>query len=141
MSISFSGFSRRGLSELSFEKGKQVIEIDSPSFLGGNGNNLGPMGYCVADIASCFIATFATVAANQGVRLTNLNAEVECDINFAKTFDLADEPITERITFRIDAESDNTDKSKLQHLVEMTKERCPAVYSMSHAIKVDAIIN
>jgi hypothetical protein len=26
--------------ELSYEKGKQVIEIDSPSFLGGNGNRL-----------------------------------------------------------------------------------------------------
>src|SRR5687767_4342635 len=31
--------------ELAYEKGKQVIEIDSPSFLGGNGNRLGPMAY------------------------------------------------------------------------------------------------
>lgn len=29
--------------ELLYEKGKQVVEIDSPSFLGGNGNRLGPM--------------------------------------------------------------------------------------------------
>lgn len=29
--------------ELSFENGKQIIEIDSPSFLGGHGNRLGPM--------------------------------------------------------------------------------------------------
>ena len=42
--------------ELSYEKGKQVVEIDSPSFLGGNGNRLGPMAYCVAGITSCFIA-------------------------------------------------------------------------------------
>ena len=42
------------------EKGKQVIEIDSSSFLGGNGNRLGPMGYCVAGISSCSLATFAT---------------------------------------------------------------------------------
>src|SRR4026207_1804432 len=96
--------------ELSYEKGKQVIEIDSPSFLGGNGNRLGPMAYCVAGISSCFIATFATVAASQGVRLTKLNASVECGINFAKTFDVADEPITEGITFRINAECDNADK-------------------------------
>ena len=34
--------------ELGYEKGKQVIEIDSPSFLGGNGKTLGPMAYCVA---------------------------------------------------------------------------------------------
>jgi uncharacterized OsmC-like protein len=127
--------------ELSFEKGKQVVEIDSPSFLGGNGNRLGAMAYCVAGIASCFIATFATVAASHGVRLTKLNATVECDINFAKTFDVADEPITEGITFRVDTESDNANKSELQRLLKMAEERCPAMYSMSHAINVDAIIN
>ena len=38
--------------ELGFEKGKQVIEVDSPSFLGGQGNRLGPMAYCVAGITS-----------------------------------------------------------------------------------------
>jgi uncharacterized OsmC-like protein len=74
-----SGYQFR--TELSFEKGKQIIEIDSPSFLGGNGNRLGPMAYCVAGIASCFIATFATVAASQGVILTRLDASVECNIN------------------------------------------------------------
>ena len=85
--------------ELSFEKGKNVIEIASPSFLGGIGNRLGLMAYCVAGIASCFLATFANVAASQGVRLTKLNATVECDINFAKTFDVADEPIADVIRF------------------------------------------
>jgi uncharacterized OsmC-like protein len=127
--------------ELSYENGKQIIEIDSPSFLGGNGNRLGPMSYCVAGIACCFIATFVTMAAAQGIKLSKLNANVECKINFAKTFDVADEPITEGVTFRIDAVSDNADKSKLQQLVEMAKERCPAVYSMSHPINVEATIN
>jgi len=85
--------------ELSYEKGKEVIEIDSPSFLGGNGNRLGPMAYCVAGITSCFIATFTSVAASQGVTLTKLIVNKECMINFAKTFDIADEPITEGINF------------------------------------------
>jgi uncharacterized OsmC-like protein len=134
-----SGYQFR--TELSFERGKEIIEIDSPSFLGGNGNRLGPMGYCVAGIASCFIATFATVAASHGVRLTELNASVQCDINFAKTFDVSDEPITEGITFKINAKSDNADKSELQQLLKMAEERCPAMYTMSHVVKVDATIN
>lgn len=70
-----------------------------------------------------------------------MNASVECDINFAKTFDVTDDPITERIAFRIRAESDNADKSKLQRLLEMAKERCPAIYSMSHMVDVDAAIS
>jgi uncharacterized OsmC-like protein len=98
--------------ELSYEKGKEVIEIDSPSFLGGNGNRLGPMAYCVAGITSCFIATFASVAASQGVKLTMLIVNTECLINFAKTFDIADEPITEGINFDIAAESQDAANQK-----------------------------
>lgn len=70
--------------ELSYQNGKQIIEINSPSFLGGNGNRLDPMGYCVVGIASCFIATFVTIAAGQGVRLTKLTAIVECKITLQK---------------------------------------------------------
>ena len=61
--------------ELSFEKGKQVIEIDSPSFLGGAGNRLGPMGYCVAGITSCFIGTFVSIASAKGIKMTMKRAE------------------------------------------------------------------
>ena len=126
--------------ELSYDKGKQVIEIDSPSFLGGNGNKLGPMAYCVAGIASCFIATFVSVAATKGIRLSKLKVNTECIINFAKTFDVVDEPITEGVNFEIEAQSDNTDKQQLQQLVKMAEERCPAMYSMTYEVKVNASI-
>ncbi len=125
---------------LSFEKGNKVIEIDSPSFLGGNGNRLGPMAYCVAGITSCFIGTFVGIAAQRGVKLTKLKVNTECNINFAKTFDLADEPITEGINFQIDAQSENADKQKLEEILKMAEERCPAMYSMSHKIGVNAKI-
>jgi uncharacterized OsmC-like protein len=126
--------------ELSYEKGKQVIEIDSPSFLGGNGNRLGPMAYCVAGIASCFIATFVSIVATKGIRLSKLNVNTECVINFAKTFDVADEPITEGNNFHIEAESDNASKQQLQQLVRLAEERCPAMYSMKHEVTVNASI-
>ncbi|HSB50324.1 MAG TPA: OsmC family protein [Nitrosopumilaceae archaeon] len=126
--------------ELSFEKGSEVIEIDSPSFLGGNGNRLGPMAYCIAGITSCFIGTFVGIAAQQGIKLTKLKVNTECNVNFAKTFDLSDEPITEGINFQIDAQSENADKKKLQDILRMAEERCPAMYSMSHKIGVNAKI-
>lgn len=126
--------------ELAYEKGKQVIEIDSPSFLGGNGNRLGPMAYCVAGITSCFIATFVTVASSKGIKLSKLNVNAQCNINFAKTFDIADEPITEGIEFQIEAESQDADKQQLEEIIRLAEERCPAMYSMMHEIKVNAII-
>lgn len=126
--------------ELPFENGSQVIEIDSPSFLGGDGNRLGPMAYCIAGITSCFVGTFVGIAAQQGVKLTKLKVNTECNINFAKTFDLSEEPITEGINFKIDAQSENTDNQKLQEILNMAEERCPAMYSMAHKINVDAKI-
>jgi uncharacterized OsmC-like protein len=60
-------------------------------------------------------------------------------INFARTFNISDEPIT-AFNFEIEAESDNADKQKLQELVKMAEERCPAMYSMSNEIKVNAQI-
>ena len=116
--------------ELAYEKGKQVIEIDSPSFLGGNGNRLGPMAYCVAGNTSCFIATFVTVASSKGIRLSKLNVNAQCNINFAKTFDIADEPITEGIEFQIEAESQDADKQQLEEIIRLAEERCPAMYSI-----------
>ncbi|MCV0410277.1 OsmC family protein [Nitrosopumilus sp.] len=126
--------------ELPFEKGSQVIEIDSPSFLGGDGNRLGPMAYCIAGITSCFVGTFVGIAANQGIKLTKLKVNTECNINFAKTFDLSEEPITEGINFKIDAQSENADNQKLQEVLSMAEERCPAMYSMTHKINIDAKI-
>ncbi len=126
--------------ELAFEKGKQVIEIDSPSFLGGEGNRLGPMGYCIAGITSCFIGTFVGIASQQGVKLTKLRVNTQCNLNFAKAFDLSEEPITEGIRFEIDAQSENADNQKLQEILKMAEERCPAMYSMTHKIDVNAKI-
>ncbi|MDP3780297.1 MAG: OsmC family protein, partial [Nitrosopumilaceae archaeon] len=126
--------------ELSFEKGKETIEIDSPSFLGGQGNRLGPMAYCIAGITSCFIGTFVGIATQKGIKLAKLTVNTECKINFAKTFDVADEPITEGIDFEIDAQSEDGDRKKLEEIIKLAEERCPAVYSMSHVIKVNTQI-
>lgn len=124
--------------ELSYEKGKQTIEIDSPSFLGGGGNRLGPMSYCVAGITSCFIGTFAAVASNLGVNLTELSVDAQCNVNFAKVLDVADEPIMNGIDFDIVVKSDNANRTKLDSILKMALERCPAMYSMSHVIPVNA---
>ena len=133
-----SGFQFK--TELPYENGTQSIEIDSPSFLGGDGNRLGPMGYCIAGITSCFVGTFVGITAQQGIKLSKLNVTTKCNINFAKAFDISEEPITEGMSFEIDAASEDADSSKLQELLKMAEERCPAMYSMSHKIDVDAKI-
>lgn len=125
---------------MTFEKGKHVIEIDSPSWMGGAGNRLGPMAYCVVGISSCFVSTYATIAASMNVRLTELVANVECMLNFAKTFDIADEPIMEGLRIQLVVKSENAETTKLKEILKMAQERCPAIYSMSHIVAVKAEI-
>ena len=98
------------------------------------------MAYCVAGITSCFVATFVTLVSSKNIRLSKLNVSAQCDINFSKTFDVADEPITEGIEFQIKAESPNADKKQLQEIIRLAEEKCPAIYSMKHEIKVNAMI-
>ena len=98
------------------------------------------MAYCIAGITSCFIATFAAIASSQGITLSKLNVRSEYNINFAKTFDIADEPITGDINFEIDAQSENADNQRLQEILAIAEEKCPAMYSMRHVIKVNATI-
>jgi uncharacterized OsmC-like protein len=98
------------------------------------------MAYCVAGITSCFIATFVTVASSKDIRLSKLKVNAQCNINFARTFDISDKPITEGIEFQIEAESQDADKQQLQEITRLAEERCPAMYSMTHEIKVNAII-
>jgi uncharacterized OsmC-like protein len=96
------------------------------------------MAYYIAGITLCFIATFVTVVSSQGIRFNKLKVKSECNINFAKTFDVADEPITEGINFEIDAQNENVDKQKLQEILTMAEERCPVMYSMLRVITVNA---
>jgi len=102
------------------------------------------MGYCMVGITSCFVTTFVSILSSHGIKLNKLRINAECNINFAKTFDISDEPITEGINFEIDIdknedEGDNTaNDQKLIQLLTMAEERCPAIYSMSHIIKVSA---
>ncbi len=123
--------------EMAYEKGRQVIEIDSPTWLGGQGNRLGPMSYCIAGISSCFMATVASIAAMKGVRLKRLNVKARCTINFAKTLDLADEPITEGVSFDVDADAENASKEELRSILRLAEDRCPALYSMKNVVRTE----
>ncbi len=95
------------------------------------------MAYCLMGLASSFTNTYVVVAAQQNVKLAKLMINAECSINWAKTFDVAEEPIIEGTKFQLDVQSDNADKKKFQQILKMAEDRCPAAYSMRNRIKVE----
>ncbi len=119
-----------------FEGGKATLEADQPSFLGGGGTQPGPMIYCLYGSASCYAATFATMAAMEGITLKKLKIIAESSMDFSKVFGLSDNPIAGKVKFTLFVESD-APAEKIKKLEELSKERCPAVYCLTNAIPLE----
>ncbi len=121
---------------VSFEGGTIKFEADQPTFLGGGGTAPGPMLYCLYGSASCYAATFATVAATEGVVLKSLKIAAESFIDFSRAMGLSDNPIAEKIKFTLTVESDAPEE-KLKELEALAAARCPAVYCLTNPIPLE----
>ncbi|MBI5453779.1 MAG: OsmC family protein [Deltaproteobacteria bacterium] len=119
-----------------FEGGKITLEADQPSFLGGGGTQPGPMIYCLYGSASCYAATFATMAAMEGINLRKLKVVAESSIDFSRVFGLSNNPIAEKVKFTLFVESD-APVEKIRAIEELSKERCPAVYCLTNPIPLE----
>ena len=124
------------LSEMSFEKGKVTLKADQPSFMGGGGTQPGPMHYCLFGLASCYTATFVTMASMEGVKLKKVRVSAEGKMDFSRVFGLSNNPITGGIKITLFVESDAPEK-ELKRIEALAYERCPAVYCLTNAIKLE----
>lgn len=121
---------------VTFEKGRATIEADQPSFLGGGGSRPGPMIYCLYGSASCYAATFATMAALEGVEIRKLTITAESSMDLSKVFGLSDNPIAEKVRFILQVDSP-APAEKIREIEALSKERCPAVYCLTNPIALE----
>jgi len=119
-----------------FEGGKITLEADQPTFLGGGGTQPGPMIYCLYGSASCFVATFATMAAMEGVVLKKLKVVAESSLDFSKVLGLSENPIAGGVKFTLFVESD-APAEKLKEIDALSRQRCPAVYCLTNPIPLE----
>ncbi|MDA8186538.1 MAG: OsmC family protein [Dehalococcoidales bacterium] len=124
-------------SEISFEGGKLLVEADQPTFLGGGGTRPGPMHYALFGLASCFTATFATMAAMHGVALQEVRTSAEFELNFAKVFGVADLPIVEEVRVALAVKSEAS-RDKIEEVMKLAEERCPASFCLTNPIRLTA---
>lgn len=120
---------------INYEGGQTRFDMDSPVFMGGRGSLPGPMHYCFYGLASCYTATFATMAAMLGVKLKKLSTRVEADINFSRVFGLGDQPIMNEVRVKLTVQSD-APLEKIKQAEELALQRCPVVYTLKNPIKL-----
>ena len=127
-------------STLEHASGTTVVEADGPPFMGGSGIKPDPVQYCLFGLAACFAQTFASIAAEKGIKLDKLKVAAENKVNLSKALGLSNEPIVERVKLSVEVSSE-VDKSKLKELEKLAKERCPGVYCLTNPIKLDIEAN
>ena len=122
-------------SAIKFEGGETVFEVDNPTFMGGGGKFPGPMHYCFYGLASCYTATFATMAAMLGIELKKLTTRVEADVNFSRVFGLGDQPVMEEVRVILNVVSD-APEDKIREAEELAIQRCPVVFTLKNPVKL-----
>lgn len=121
---------------LEFPKGKQVVEADFAPFMGGWGSQPDPVQYCLYGFASCYASTFAAVASMEGVKLSRLHVTAENQLDLSRTLGLSDNPSVEKLEIRLTVGSD-APQEKLEELEKLAFQRCPAVFCLTHPIRVE----
>lgn len=127
-------------STLEHASGTTVVEADGPPFMGGSGIKPDPVQYCLFGLAACFAQTFASIAAEKGIKLDKLEVAAENKVNLSKALGLSNEPIVERVKLSVEVSSE-VDKNILKEIEELAKQRCPGVYCLTNPIKLDMEIN
>jgi len=121
---------------VTYEGGTMTIEADQPRGLGGGGTRPGPMIYCLYGSASCYAATFATIAAMEGVKLESLKIKAESFMDLSRTFGLSENPVVDRVKYTIEVKSD-APADRIREIEELSRKRCPAVYCLTNPIPLE----
>jgi len=120
---------------LKHTSGSTVLEADASPFMGGGGLKPDPVQYCLYGLAACFAQTFASIAAEKGVKLKHLRVAAENKVNLINPLGLGDDPTVEGVSFLVDVSSDRDEK--IPEIEELAKERCPGVYCLTKPIKLE----
>ena len=115
------------------------MESDQPKNLGGGGTRPGPLHYCFFGLVSCYTATFAAMAAMEGIELKTLTARLEGNLNFSRVFGLSREPIMEEIHITLQVKSD-APREKLEEVEKLASERCPAVFALTEKVRLNTAL-
>src|SRR3989344_3318734 len=123
------------ISTLEHAQGSTVIEADSAPFMGGSGLKPDPVQYCLFGLAACYAQTFASIAAEKGIKLKQLKVAAENKVNLSKALGLSDEPITEKVILEVKAYGEKGEN--LSEVKKLAEQRCPGVYCLTNAIKLE----
>lgn len=126
-------------SKVEFAKGSMNLESDQAPFMGGIGRAPNPIQYCLFGMASCFAATFASIAAEKGLEVDFFNVTAENNVNLSQTLGLSNEPIVEQVRLTVEIKS-KADRKIIEEVQNLALKRCPGIYCLRKSIPLETVL-
>jgi|SRR3989344_3392084 len=112
-----------------------TVEADGPIFMGGSGIKPDPVQYCLFGLAACYAQTFASIAAEKGIKLKQLSVAAENKVNLSKALGLSNDNIVEKVVLEVKAFGEKMEN--LNEIKKLAEQRCPGVYCLTNAIELE----
>jgi uncharacterized OsmC-like protein len=109
------------------------LSVDVAPGFGGSGLAPDPLQYMLTGLGACFAATVVTVAAMEGVDLSELSVVAEQDVDVARVYDMGDGPLMEQITVTVTVGTDVSDDT-LARWQQAAREKCPFAFTVINAV-------
>ncbi len=118
---------------------ESTLHVDVAPKFGGAGLAPDPLQYMLLGLGSCYAATVVTIAALDGVEITDLRVIAQSDADVSGVYDITENPLMERVsvTLRVTADVDDDTLNRWQ---QTARDKCPFAYTIMNAVPLETHI-
>jgi uncharacterized OsmC-like protein len=119
------------VAQLGSDVSSHVVSSDEPKILGGAGVHVSPLTYVLYGVVACFANTVAIQCGLKGVVLKKMRLKGRLKYDIGPMLTGIDSPLIRELRIEVEADRD------IREIVELSTNRCPALFAISHGIKTD----
>ncbi len=121
------------VAEIRSDLSSHIVASDEPGILGGRGVHASPLSYVLFGVLACFANTLAIQCGLKGVSLRKMKLRGRLFYDIGPMLTNAEGPLIKELRIEVEADRD------VREVIETSKERCPALYLVDHAIKTEVL--
>ena len=116
-----------------------TLHVDIAPGFGGAGLAPDPLQYMLLGLGSCYAATVVTIAALEGIEISDLQVIAESHADMSRVYDIADNPLMERVSVIVKVTAD-VDDDTLSRWQQAARDKCPFAYTVMNAVPLETHI-
>jgi len=119
--------------ELHSDLSNFVVTSDEPKILGGPGVQPSPLSYVLFGVMACYANSLAIQCGLKGVKLQRMRLKGRLLYDIGPVLTGIESPLIRELKIEVEADRD------IGEIIDLTNERCPALYAINHAIKTEVL--